>query len=195
MASSAILQRPQFMAVSFFSDYSQEAVSSVGVENEALLERINSALNSPKVDEAILAMSEDEARKAAHAEGIAESKYFAFLSFLHEIEFRKTNPSARWGRHPSVVPCPDWMPPNSRQIPARKMPYLRVFSKIFNIAMIVVIFGAFPFFVAPLSHSVVAGSSLSVRAAISISVWLFAVIAAAFSRLAMRFFRRKSLIC
>ena len=189
MTSSVILQRPQFMAVSFFSDYSQEVVSSVGRENVALIERINSALNSPKVDEAILAMSEDEARTAAHAEGIAERKYFAFLSFLHEIELRKSNPSARWGRRPSVVPCPDWMPPNSRQIPARKMPYLRVFSKVFNIAMIVVIFGAFPFFVAPLSHSVVAGSSLSLRAAISISIWLFAVIVAAFSCLAMRFLR------
>lgn len=189
MASSVILQRPQFMAVSFFSDYSQEVVSSVGGENVALLERINLALNSPKIDEAILEMSEDKARTAAHAEGIAESKYFAFLSFLYEIEFRKSNPAARWGRRPSVVPCPDWMPPNSRQIPARKMPYLRVFSKVFNIAMIVVIFGVFPFFVAPLSHSIVAGSSLSLRAIISISVWLFAVIVAAFSRLAMRFLR------
>ena len=179
------------MAVSFFAEYSQEVVSAVGEENAVLLDRIDSALNSAGVDNAVLEMCEEDARKAAHAEGVSEGRYFAFLALLHEIEYRKSNPSARCGRRPVIVPCPGWLPPNSRQISARRMPYFRMFNKLFVIAMIVVIFGVFPFFVAPVSHCIVVGGSLSLRAAISVLVWLSALAAALFGCCALRFLKRK----
>lgn len=182
------------MAVSFFAAYSQEVAAAAGEENISLIERIDAHLNSPECDVSILEISEDEARRAAQSEGIDERRYFAYLGFLHEIEYRKRTPAAHWGRHPAVVPCPDWILPNSRQIPSRRMPAFRVFSKICSIAMIVVIFGAFPLFVAPVSHSIVVGGGFSLRAATVICAWIAAVLAVLVCHCAMRLLRRRPVI-
>lgn len=181
--------RPHFMAVSGFSGYAREIESAVGKGNETLLRRLDDALNSDECDGGVLELTEERARKQAASAGIPEAQYFVFLSYLHEIEYRKSHPLDKWSRRPRLVPCPDWLPPNRRQVKAGRMSCCNFFGRLSNISLVVVVCGAFPLFVAPLAHHLIFGGALSVRSGVGMALWGAAVLATLLGRVALRLFR------
>lgn len=143
--------RPPDMATSLFAEFTAEAEAAVGGGNPELLAEIDAAMNTPARNPACLSIDEDAARRLASASGATDGAYFAHLAFLCEIESRKATGPALWERKAGRVPCPDFLPPTSGQIRRSRYGIFRSFERIWNLALIAVVAGIFPFVIIPLS--------------------------------------------
>lgn len=147
-----ILTRPKAMGVSDFKELSAEIIERVGVENAELLKDINLAMNTEESMSYYLDIPHEKAKELAASSGVDEKRFFAYLAFLYEIEYRKANGPKMWERKRGVVPCPDYLSPTRWQIRRRHMPFYNIFTKIWNVSLIIVFAGAFPFMLGPLSN-------------------------------------------
>lgn len=158
--SENILTRPKLMGMSDFREFVAEVESRVGVENVKLLEDIDRAMNTDERMPCHLDISREKAKELAASSGVEEKKFFSYLAFLHEIEYRKANGPELWERKRGVVPCPDYLPPTKWQVRQGRLPLFNAVSRIWNISLVVVIAGVIPFMIVPLSKFISAGIEL-----------------------------------
>ncbi len=158
--------------MSVFLAFTGEAEERVGVENANLLADIDAALNSSARHPRFLDVTEPKARELAREAGVDEARYFSYLAFLHELEYRREFGPAMWERKSGVVPCPDWMPPTSGQMRAGRMPFYRLLTRLWNWALIVVAGGVFPLVILPLCglRSVASGGGGARLGAVSVAM-------------------------
>ena len=163
--------RPKLMGMSDFREFVAEVESRVGVENVKLLEDINRAMNGDLPLSGILDFSGDKISAIVSSSGVEEKKFRSYLSFLHEIEYRKKNGPALWERRRAVVPCPDCLPPTKWQIRSSRLPLFNVITRIWNISLVVVVAGVIPFMIVPLSKFVSIGFGIEGSANVKLSVF------------------------
>jgi hypothetical protein len=175
-------QRPKFMGMSDFQEFVAEVEERVGFQNVDLLNDINLSMNSEVYMPCYLEVSEEKARELAADSNVGEERFFAYLSFLQEIEYRKMSDVKLCERKRSVVPCSDFLSPTKWQIRRRDFALFNMLAKIWNVSLVVAFAGAIPFMIGPVSNFISSGgcdfSELgghSVLSVVSISVWAFFV--------------------
>lgn len=189
-------RRPKDVATSIFLGFAAEAEASVG--DAGLLADIDAAMNTPLRMPSCLALDEGAAKALAAASGADERAYLAHLAFLHEIEWRKSRGPALWERKAGYAPCPDFLPPTKGQIPARLFGLHRALLKVWNLALIIVVSGVFPFVILPACGMLIFGgksffghSALGVVARTAFGVWCCALASFVSSILLCRFVRSR----
>lgn len=151
--------RPKDVATSIFLDFTGEVEEAVGVGNAALLEDVDTAMNSPHRMPSCLTAGAEEADALAAATGAPRESALACLAFLSEIEYRKAFGPALWERRSGPVPCQDALPPTAGQVRAGQFALHRLLGRIWNWSLIVVISGMFPFVILPLCGVAMFGRS------------------------------------
>ena len=142
--------RPNDMPMSVFKAFTSEVEASVGTDRPELLAEIDRAMNDAEKRPGVLELTKEVATACATASGIPVERYLRYLAFLDEIERRKETGPALWERNSGVVPCPDFLIPTSGQVPMSRMGVYKVFTKIWNILLIVVVGGILPLMLVPL---------------------------------------------
>lgn len=193
------LTRPKLMGMTDFQEFASEIYERVGLENGELLNDIDLAMNTDERMPYYLDISRDKAMELAKSSGIEERKFLSYLAFLYEIEYRKVKGPKLWERKRSVVPCPDFLPPTRWQIRFKDMTLYKVFTKIWNVSLIVAFAGAFPFMIGPVSNFISSSGWLGVDgltgmhaySVIAISCWFFFVALFFFAFLFSKHLRNK----
>lgn len=150
--SETKLTRPKAMGMSDFQELAAEITERVGVDNVELLKDIDMAMNTEEPMSYYLDIPYAKAKDLAASSGVDEKRFFAYLAFLYEIEYRKAHGPKMWERKRGVVPCPDYLSPTKWQIRRKHMPFYNICTKIWNVSLIIVFAGAFPFMLGPLSN-------------------------------------------
>jgi len=182
--------RPDGVAMSQHLDFTAEATAAVGAENVALLRDIDLAMNEKGRLPRCLEMTEDEARRLAAESGVPEDRYFRYLAFLYEIEYRKARGPALWERRSGVVPCPDFLEPTAWQIRMSRMPLYTVLGRVWNWSLIAVVSGMFPFVILPVCGvSFLGGKRINEVALCIMGLWCGAIVSGAVCYISCRLMR------
>ena len=180
-------RRPAGMPETSFRDFVADAERAIGAENRTLLEDVAAALADPARMPALLTMDANEAKTLAAASDVGEERYLAYLSLLHEIEWRKSQGAHAKDPRGVAAPCPDFLPASRRQVPKRRARAYAMLSKVRGWALAAAIAGIFPLAIVPTCGLAFleGGTRLAVAARIARLVWL-ASLAAFASAAALR---------
>jgi hypothetical protein len=192
-------QRPKLMGMTDFKEFVSEVESRVGVENTELLKDINIAINTDESYPYYLEMTKEDVDKLLLSSNLPKDKFLSYLSFLYEIEYRKKNGPALWERKNSVIPCPNYLLPTKWQMRSNDISIFNKLNKLWNISLVIVITGAIPFMVVPLSKFIYLGTcegplqntGNSLFSIIVFFIWLSSIVLFSIAFLCSRYLRNK----
>lgn len=192
-------QRPKLMGMTDFKEFTAEVESLVGIENVSLLNDINLAINGENFRYPILEMSNDDIQELVKTSTVEHDKFLYYLSFLYEIAYRKAKGLPLLERKRQIIPSHECLPLTKYQIAARLLPRYVALTKTWIISLILVVFGAVPFMVVPLSKfiSYICGISSAsnvenfLSSTIAITVWSFSLLVFSVAFLLTRIMRKQ----